>query len=193
MGNVEILKRGDVQMTSAGKGITHSEFNRNTSQVVHFLQIWVPPSTLRLTPSYYTRHFTDTAKKNNLLKIVAPAPSDSTGVKHEDAPDSSPAPIHQDFSLYASILTPDSDGKVTYTFPSHSKRHNAYVHVIQTSGYNKNPSNGARKNAANVKVNGGAVLGEGDGMFAVGSGAEGEGIVLENVGHVNAEVLIFEA
>jgi hypothetical protein len=193
MGNVEILKRGDVQMTSAGTGITHSEFNRNTSQVVHFLQIWVPPSTSRLAPSYYTRHFSDTAKKNHLLKIVAPAPSHSAEVKHEDAPDSFPAPIHQDFSLYASILTPDSDGKVTYTFPSHSKTHNAYVHVIQTSGYNENPTNETQKDAAKVKVNGGAVLGEGDGLFAVGSGVEGEGIVVENVSNVNAEVLIFEA
>src|SRR5260370_32179821 len=155
MGNLEILKRVDVQMTSAGTGITHSEFNRNTSEVVHFLQIWLPPSTSRLTPSYYTRHFTDAAKKNKLVNIVAPVPSNLAEVKREDAPDSTPAPIHQNFSLYASILTPDSDGKVTYTFPSPSTQ-KAYVHVIQTSGYNKNPTNETQKDAAKVKVNGGA-------------------------------------
>src|SRR5258708_37202426 len=107
MGNLESLKRGDVQMTSAGTGITHSEFNRNTSQIAHLLQIWVPPSTPRLTPSYYTRHFTDAAKKNNLLKIVAPVPSDSAGVKRVDAPDSKPAPHHQNLSLDRALLQPD--------------------------------------------------------------------------------------
>jgi len=193
MGNLEILKRGDLQMTSAGTGITHSEFNRNTSEVSHFLQIWVPPSTHRLTPAYYTRHFTDSAKKNNLLKVVAPMPSDSAEVKREDTPDSTPAPIHQNLSLYASILTPNSDGKVTYAFPSSSASRKAYIHVIQTSGYNRDPTNEAQKDTAKVKVNGGAILGEGDGMFAIGSGTEGEAIVLENVSDVKAEVLVFEA
>ncbi|KAF8327172.1 uncharacterized protein EI90DRAFT_2928749 [Cantharellus anzutake] len=194
MGNVEILKRGDVQMTSAGTGITHSEFNRNTSQVVHFLQIWVTPSTFRLKPSYYTRHFTDAAKTNNLLKIVAPIPSGAEEAKHEDVPDSSPAPIHQNFALYASILTPDSNGKVTYSFaPSPSVTRNVYIHVIQTSGYSTKPTPEIQKGVAKVEVNGGVVLGEGDGLFAVGSGTEGEGIVLVNMGDVNAEVLLFEA
>ncbi|KAG9023660.1 hypothetical protein FRB95_012652 [Tulasnella sp. JGI-2019a] len=36
-----VLKRGDVQMTSVGTGISHSEYNRNNKEQVHFLQIWV--------------------------------------------------------------------------------------------------------------------------------------------------------
>lgn len=39
MGNLEIMKRGDLQMTSAGTGIRHSEYNRHTSKPVHFLQV----------------------------------------------------------------------------------------------------------------------------------------------------------
>jgi quercetin 2,3-dioxygenase len=40
MNNIETLKRGDVQYTSAGTGIAHSEYNNNPSTEVHFLQIW---------------------------------------------------------------------------------------------------------------------------------------------------------
>ena len=43
MNNVETLKRGDVQYTSAGTGIAHSEYNNNPSTEVHFLQIWYFP------------------------------------------------------------------------------------------------------------------------------------------------------
>jgi hypothetical protein len=54
MGNVEVLKRGDIQLTSAGTGISHSEKAHGDVQV-HFLQIWSLPSISRLTPTYFTR------------------------------------------------------------------------------------------------------------------------------------------
>ena len=54
MGNTEVLKRGDLQMTSAGTGIRHSEKCHGSEQV-HFLQIWAIPSKSNLTPQYYTR------------------------------------------------------------------------------------------------------------------------------------------
>ena len=39
MGNEEVLTAGDLQMTSAGTGIRHSEYNRHASKPVHFLQV----------------------------------------------------------------------------------------------------------------------------------------------------------
>lgn len=54
MGNHEVLKRGDLQMTSAGTGIRHSEYAHGEKQV-HFLQIWAKPSQSSLPPTYYTR------------------------------------------------------------------------------------------------------------------------------------------
>lgn len=54
MGNLEILKRGDLQMTSTGTGIRHSEKAYGEEQV-HFLQIWSMPYKGQLPPTYYTR------------------------------------------------------------------------------------------------------------------------------------------
>lgn len=55
MGNSEVLKRGDLQMTSAGTGIRHSE-KAHGEKEVHFLQIWSVPSTRGLPPQYFTRY-----------------------------------------------------------------------------------------------------------------------------------------
>ena len=43
MGNVAIIQKGDVQILSAGTGITHSEYNKNKDKEVKFLQIWIFP------------------------------------------------------------------------------------------------------------------------------------------------------
>lgn len=43
MNNVETLTRGDVQYTTGGTGIAHSEYNNHPDKEVHFLQIWYPP------------------------------------------------------------------------------------------------------------------------------------------------------
>jgi len=40
MNNVETLVRGDVQYTTGGTGISHSEYNNHNEKEVHFLQIW---------------------------------------------------------------------------------------------------------------------------------------------------------
>ncbi|KAL8278156.1 hypothetical protein RQP46_009480 [Phenoliferia psychrophenolica] len=56
MGNIEVLKRGDVQMTSAGTGIRHSEYNGGQGdEGLHFLQCWAKPDVRGLKPQYFTR------------------------------------------------------------------------------------------------------------------------------------------
>lgn len=132
MGNTEVMKRGDVQMTSAGTGIRHSEHNRNDKEQVHFLQIWLLPNQSRLTPAYYTRHFPDAAKRDALLKIVAPIGAE--GVLNEREGEG-PTPVHAELAVYASILSPGKSLVHTFFSPGAGETaRKAYIHIIQTSG-----------------------------------------------------------
>ena len=52
MGNATVIREGDIQIMSAGTGVTHSEKNHSSQDPVHFLQIWVFPNERDLEPSY---------------------------------------------------------------------------------------------------------------------------------------------
>ncbi|KAH7106083.1 pirin domain-containing protein [Auriculariales sp. MPI-PUGE-AT-0066] len=177
MGNVEVMKRGDIQSTSAGTGIAHSEMTHGNREV-HFLQIWAKPSQRGLTPTYYTRHFTDAEKRDTLLRVVAPVGSAGVNVQREA---SGPTPVNSPVTVWATIL---SRGKgVTHRVPKPSAK--VYVHVIQTSGYNTGPATGAT-----IEVNG-TQLREGDGAFVYAINA-GDELVINNVGAKDAEFLVFD-
>ncbi|KAL0488803.1 quercetin dioxygenase [Acrasis kona] len=117
MNNVETLKRGDIQFTSAGTGISHSEYNRHSSKTVHFLQIWVKPSVSRLKPSYSTKHFSDEMKLNQLRPLVSPLGEAAGCIK-----------INQDVHTSASIL--EKDKKVEFDVRENRK---ALLQVITTA------------------------------------------------------------
>ena len=182
MGNVEVLKRGDLQLTSAGTGIRHSEKTYGSGPV-HFLQIWSLPQVSGLTPKYFTRHFTDAEKTNRLVPIVAPFGSEGVSEEREGA---GPAPVQSPLYLYATLLSKDASvtHKLKHSDISSGQR-KAYVHVIQTSGYNTGKATGSR-----VLLNGGLELAEGDGAFAIGE--EDQPIEIKNVGESTAEVLLFD-
>ncbi|KAJ7142307.1 RmlC-like cupin domain-containing protein [Mycena epipterygia] len=180
MGNIEVLKRGDLQLTSAGTGISHSE-KAHGATPVHFLQIWSLPSTARLQPKYFTRHFTDAEKRDVWVRVVAPV--DAPGVLGDSREGKGPAPVQSPLTLYATLL---SEGKRLSQAMAGSK---GYIHVVQTSGYNTGKATGAA-----VKILGDAgvewVLKEGDGAYLHFDQA-GE-LTVENVGETTAEVLLFD-
>lgn len=93
MGTVASLERGDVQVMSAGTGITHSEFNGGDQAPVHFLQIWIIPDQRGHAPRYQDRRFSDADKRDRLC-LIASADGRAGSVA-----------IHQDASVYASLLT----------------------------------------------------------------------------------------
>lgn len=176
MGNLEKLRRGEVQFTSAGTGISHSEYNRNKEEDVHFLQIWAKPSVSRLSPSYKTRKFTDQMKENKLLRIMESV--DRHGGKDGET---EPIPMHADLSMSASILDPGK--KVEHELVKEGRR-NVYLHVVMTD--RTQPKTGGAK----IKI-GDVELGEGDGAFV--KGAEGPGkIEVESIGDKKAEFLLFD-
>lgn len=76
MGNVAVIKNGDVQVMSAGTGISHSEMNKNTDKAVKFLQIWVFPKAQNITPRYGQITLNADDRKNKFQQIVSP---DKTG------------------------------------------------------------------------------------------------------------------
>ena len=77
MGNVSVIRHGDIQVMSAGSGITHSEYNRNKDKQVKFLQIWVFPNKKNVKPRYdqITLHIAD--RHNNFQQILSPDPDDA--------------------------------------------------------------------------------------------------------------------
>ncbi len=76
MGNVAIIKRGDVQVMSAGSGIRHSEYNKSKETPVKFLQIWVFPNKKSVTPRYDQITLKEEDRKNKLQQILSPDPHD---------------------------------------------------------------------------------------------------------------------
>jgi quercetin 2,3-dioxygenase len=85
MGNTAVIRKGDVQIMSAGTGVVHSEKNHSPSDPVKFLQIWVFPNKKNVQPRYDQKAFTDEQMKNQWLTVVSPI-GNSEGVNiHQDA------------------------------------------------------------------------------------------------------------
>ncbi|KAF2744376.1 RmlC-like cupin [Sporormia fimetaria CBS 119925] len=175
LGNLENLKRGEVQFTSAGTGIHHSEYNRNRNEEVHFLQIWARPNQRGMKPHYETKEFPDELKKDRLLRIMES--TERLGEKSE----MSPIGLQADLSMDASILSPGK--KVTHEVVKEGDR-KVYLHVVMKG--REQP----RQGGAKIKV-GDTVLGEGDGAYVHGLRGPGS-IEVESVGDVPAEFLLFD-
>jgi hypothetical protein len=76
MGNIQNIIAGEVQVMSAGTGITHSEFNGSESDVVNFLQIWVLPEKQNIEPRYGQKPFSADDRQGRLQNIVSPDQDD---------------------------------------------------------------------------------------------------------------------
>lgn len=70
MGNLGIIKPGEIQVMSAGTGITHSEHNNKTTDRTHLLQIWVLPNKTGLKPRYDQQSIFD-PNEYNFFKLIA--------------------------------------------------------------------------------------------------------------------------
>ncbi|MEZ6187199.1 MAG: pirin family protein [Planctomycetota bacterium] len=97
LGNGSVIRPGDVQRMSAGRGILHSEFNHSQTAPVHFLQIWIEPEAKGIDPGYEQRAF-PLEERRNVLRLVA----------SRDGREGSLI-VHQDASVYASLLEAGQD------------------------------------------------------------------------------------
>ena len=72
MNNTRAIEVGEVQVMSAGTGITHSEFNDSSTDAVNFLQLWILTETENVIPYYNQKMFDASARKNKFQVLVSP-------------------------------------------------------------------------------------------------------------------------
>ncbi|WP_343639199.1 pirin family protein [Chryseobacterium sp.] len=85
MGNTAVIRSGDIQVMSAGTGIMHSEFNKNSDKLVKFLQIWIYPKKRNVTPRYDQITLDKTKSHNQFQQILSPNADDEGVWIHQDA------------------------------------------------------------------------------------------------------------
>jgi len=91
MGTKAVMRAGDVQRISAGRGVRHSEYNASKRDPVHFLQIWIEPDTLGVTPGYKEKSFGSIEPGS--LQLIASKDGRLDSI-----------PIHQDASVFVARL-----------------------------------------------------------------------------------------
>lgn len=114
MGNAASIVPGEVQRMSAGTGVTHSEFNHDTRGTTHFLQIWIIPDRMGVTPGYAQRSFSDAEKRGRLCLVVSPDGAEES------------VTIHQDARMYAGLF--DGDERATLDL---AEGRLGYLHVVR--------------------------------------------------------------
>jgi len=115
MGHKQRIVPGEVQVMSAGSGVTHSEYNGDHSKKVNLLQTWIFPNKKNVEPRYDQRTFAPEDRVNQLQTLVSPMDNSDAGLK-----------IQQDAWIYRTTL---EEGK-TVTHELHSANHGAYIFVI---------------------------------------------------------------
>jgi len=92
LGNGSVIRPGDVQRMSAGRGVAHSEFNPSKDEPTRFLQIWIVPERAGLDPGYEQKRFAENERRGQ-LRVVA----------SRDGRDGS-VTVHQDVAIHAGLL-----------------------------------------------------------------------------------------
>ena len=76
-GTEQVIQTGEVQIMSAGSGLTHSEYNASKTDEVNFLQIWVLPKEKNISPRYDQKHFDEADRKDKIQTVVSPEDEDA--------------------------------------------------------------------------------------------------------------------
>ena len=117
MGTGDIIHKDEIQVMSAGSGVTHSEFNPSDKELVNLLQIWIFPKERNIKPRYDQKMFPVSERTNKLIPAVSGLNKDGSLY------------IHQDADIYLGNF---SKGKKV-KYPLNSKSNGAYLFVINGS------------------------------------------------------------
>ena len=113
-GTSSVIRPGDVQRMSAGRGVQHSEFNNSQQEPVHFLQIWIQPNVLGIDPGYEQKNFATEEKRGRLRLVASPHGANGSVV------------IRQDARVYAGLFDGAEQGGLEV---ANGRR--VYVHVVR--------------------------------------------------------------
>ncbi|BAO77524.1 pirin family protein [Winogradskyella sp. PG-2] len=116
MGNKRAIEVGEVQVMSAGTGLTHSEFNDSKMDEVNFLQLWIIPEEMSVKPNYEQREFPVEDRINKLQTVIAP----------KDKLEGDALPISQQAYIYRSNL--DSGKSIDLNIKS--SNNGLYIFVV---------------------------------------------------------------
>jgi redox-sensitive bicupin YhaK (pirin superfamily) len=119
MGNKTVIRKGEVQIMSAGTGVAHSEKNEDSKNPVKFLQIWVFPEKRNIAPRYEQKVFDLEGRKDKFQTVVSPLGSSDEGIKMNQQ------------SWFT--LTNLSIGN-TLTYDLKNSKNGVYVYVLEGSG-----------------------------------------------------------
>ncbi|MBC8055664.1 MAG: pirin family protein, partial [Rhizobiales bacterium] len=111
-----VIRPGDVQRMSAGRGVLHSEFNHAPNDTTHFLQIWIEPSERGIEAGYEQKHFDSDSKRGTLRLVASPDGRDGS------------VTIHADAAIYSGLFDGEEHFKRTL-----DPARKAYVHVVRGS------------------------------------------------------------
>jgi len=115
MDNIGVVAADEIQVMSAGTGVTHSEYNKNKDQPLNLLQLWVLPNQQNVTPRYDQKNITSLKKTNALYPVITP---------NHDGPSMW---IHQDAWFHLG----DFDQKTIVPYSLHKKENGVYAFMIE--------------------------------------------------------------
>lgn len=115
MGNSSIIKTGEIQVMSAGSGVTHSEFNPSKVEAVSLFQIWIFPNKQNVKPRYDQFTMDERKMNNNFLQLVSPNKEDEGTWIYQNA--------------WIHMAQIEMDNTISYTL--NDKRNGVYILVIE--------------------------------------------------------------
>ncbi|MBF0460612.1 MAG: pirin family protein [Magnetococcales bacterium] len=107
-GSTSVIRPGQVQCMTAGRGIRHSEYNASDSEIAHFLQIWILPDQDGLEPGYEQKEFARESWSGRFGLIASPDGAEQS------------LTIHQDVRLLGLLLDKDQEAHYTLAPARHA-------------------------------------------------------------------------
>jgi len=138
MGNKTVIRKGEVQIMSAGTGVAHSEKNEDSKNQVKFLQIWVFPEKRNIAPRYEQKVFEFEGRKDKFQTVVSPLGTSDEGIK---------------MNQQSWFTLTDLSAENSLTYELKNTQNGVYVYILEGSAKIAGKSMGRRDGLAISETN----------------------------------------